>query len=322
MQQTKEKINAVVDISKMFWAFVVVAQHTDLFSFSIWADRGFKLVNRLCIPFFFVTSAYFCWGRGNEKAPVQIRRIGLLYLVWCLIYLPFDMKELSAMPMRDVLIRYCWTGNEHAMWYLWACVIAFTLVWLLLKKMKPKTVLIFGGVLLVIGVFKTSWAPLVERILGFSIPDRLGGRNGVFYGVPYVALGMYLAQKPDWKRRPLRGQIQGMLICGAALTAESMILILAFQTEHTLLWLSVFPLSAFYNMITLRMDYQLDRRIALILRKMSTLIYVSHGLFLMAFEGSAKGIYTLLVFGCASLFAILVIWLSNKRPFHFLRILG
>lgn len=322
MLQTKEKTNAVVDISKMFWAFVVVAHHTELFAFSIWADRGFGLVKRLCIPFFFIISAYFCWSRGNERVPAQIRRIVQLYIVWCIIYLPFDIRELSAMTLPEILVRYFWNGNEHAMWYLWASVIAFTMGWFLFKKLKPKTILILGGILLAIGVLKTSWAPFVEKVLGLTLPNCLGERNGLFYGFPYVALGMYLAQNQGWRERLLRVQILGMLICGAALMMESLVMVLVFHTEHTLLWLSVFPMSAFYIMITLRMDYQLDKRIALILRKMSTLIYVSHGLFLMAFEGSATGVYTLLVFGCASLFAILVIWLSDMKPFQFLRILG
>ena len=322
MLQTGEKTNAVVDISKMFWAFVVVAHHTDLFAFSLWADRGFGLFNRLCIPFFFITSAFFCWSRGNDRAPAQIRRIGLLYLVWCIIYLPFDISELSTMTVSEILVRYFWNGNEHAMWYLWACVIAFTLIWILLKKLKPRTVLLVGVIFLVIGVLKTSWAPFMDRTFGFTIPDHLGGRNGLFYAFPYTALGMYLAKVPGWRERPLRWQVLGMLICGAALVAEAMLMILVYDTEQTLLWMMVFPTAAFYLMITLRMDYQLDRGLALTLRKMSTLIYVSHGLFLMAFEGSATGIYTLLVFGCASLFALLVIWLSEKKPFHFLKILG
>ena len=320
--RSEERTNAVVDISKMFWAFVVVAHHTDLFSFSIWADRCFGLFKRMCIPFFFITSAYFCWSRGNERAPSQIKRIGLLYVVWSLIYLPFDIGELSGMSLKDTLIRYLWTGNEHAMWYLWACVIAFTLIWLLLKKLQPGTVLILGGILLLIGVLKTSWAPFTERLFGVSLPDRLGGRNGLFYGFPYAAIGMYLAREPAWRERPIRGQVLGMVICSAALTMEAVVMILVCHTDETLLWLSVFPLSAFYLMVTFRMTFVLDKRLSLTLRKMSTLIYVSHGLFLIAFAECGWGIYTLLVYGSACLFALSVIWLSRKKAFRFLSVLG
>ncbi|WP_420341571.1 acyltransferase family protein [[Clostridium] aminophilum] len=58
----KEKsINTTVDLVKLIMAFLVVCIHTEPFGFNFWLDKGFGIVTRLCVPFFFVSSAYFCW---------------------------------------------------------------------------------------------------------------------------------------------------------------------------------------------------------------------------------------------------------------------
>ena len=81
-----EMTNAAVDIFKFIMALLVVGIHTEPFSFNPWLDRGFGMLTRLCVPFFFMTSAYFYWI--NEKGALKyLKRLLILYLVWSVIYI-------------------------------------------------------------------------------------------------------------------------------------------------------------------------------------------------------------------------------------------
>lgn len=98
------------------------------------------------------------------------------------------------MRLGQVLYRYIWAGNEHALWYLCAAVIGFAITQLMLRFCKPRTVLIISCLFLLIGCIKSTWSPFTEQVLRIKITDFLGSRNGLFYAFPYTALGMYLAK--------------------------------------------------------------------------------------------------------------------------------
>ena len=49
-------MNGTIDIAKLFMAVLVIGIHTEPFSFNFWLDKGFGIVTRLCVPFFFVSS--------------------------------------------------------------------------------------------------------------------------------------------------------------------------------------------------------------------------------------------------------------------------
>ena len=55
--------NVAIDIVKLIFAYLVVAIHTEPFGFSFWLDKGFGIITRLCVPFFFVASrvTFICY---------------------------------------------------------------------------------------------------------------------------------------------------------------------------------------------------------------------------------------------------------------------
>lgn len=88
--RNSEQENLTIDIMKFLMAILVVGIHTSPFSFKIWLDRGFGIITRLCVPFFFATSAYYFFLR-ERSLKSYLLRILELYVIWSLIYLPFDI---------------------------------------------------------------------------------------------------------------------------------------------------------------------------------------------------------------------------------------
>ena len=191
---TKKSHNAAIDIAKLILAFLVIGIHTEPFGFSFLLDKGFAVLTRICVPFFFVTSSFFVFSKRND--PIKyITRLLILYCVWSFIYLPFDLSTLKQTSTWDTLLLFYWNGNNHALWYLWGSIIGFLITYLLSKHLKPNTILIIGIIFLTIGCIKSTYATMLERIFSIHISDPLGSRNGLFYAFPYYSLGLFIAKK-------------------------------------------------------------------------------------------------------------------------------
>ena len=316
------KINGAIDITKLIMAILVIGIHTEPFGFHFWLDKGFAICTRLCVPFFFVASAYFFWRK--EKSPtVFLQRIATLYVVWSIIYLPSDIPALGQMTVPEILRRFLWTGNVHALWYLCGSIIGFIITAILLKFLKPRYVLIIGFVILVIGTAKSTYSVAIYERFGVDLPNHLGPRNGLFYGFPYIALGMAIAKSNAqgiYKRKI--GLYAGLILSLLLLAAESYLFTIRFKAASTILWLSVFPYTYFFFEIVLNKKVLIDQSVSLFFRKMSTLMYVSHSLFVPALRKfSANMSLFILAVLCSAGFSILVIKLSEKNRLRFLQYL-
>ncbi len=321
---TNEKVNAALDIFKVVMAILVIGIHTEPFGFNIWLDRGFGIITRLCVPFFFITSSYFYWIK--DKAALRyIKRILSLYVLWSIIYLPFDLKMFSKMSIGQIIYRFFWEGNDHALWYLCGSIIGFVITYFLYHtcKLNPKTILIISFICLLIGCLKSTYAPLLERIFGFQIKDWLGSRNGLFYAFPYFALGLVIAKSDDKGKNRNIGKLGGGICISIILLAiESMIFVVVFKTSSTIIWLSVFPYTYFVFLLGNNINIKLPKRISLQLRKMSTLMYVSQYLFipLVRLRFHTMLLFILVVALC-TIFGIIIIHLSNTKYLRWLHYL-
>ena len=316
------KMNGAVDIAKLLMASLVIGIHTEPFGFNFWLDKGFGIITRLCVPFFFVASAYFFWSK--EKSPKSfLQRIIILYVVWSIIYLPFDITKLGQMTVPEILRRFLWDGNEHALWYLCGTVIGFIITSILLKFLKLKHILIVAIALLTIGTIKSTYSTAVYRIFGINLPDYLGSRNGLFYSFPYIALGMVIAKSKSHgifkSKRPL---LIGFLISIFLLVVESYLFVIHFKTDATILWLSVFPYTYFFFEIVLNTEIQLNKSLSLTFRKMSTLMYVSQYLFIPMLSAFSSNMpLFILTVSATAVFSLIIIKLSKISHLGFLKYL-
>lgn len=301
------KTNGTIDLVKLLMALLVIGIHVEPFKAFPMLDRLFNLVNRTCVPFFFITSSYFFF-KGNKSPLIFIKRIILLYVIWSIIYLPFS-KPLS-------LFHLLWFGNEHGLWYLWASVIGFLITYLLAKKLKPNAILVIGFLVLLFGTLKSTWYPLIENII--QLGNVFGERSGLFYAFPYFALGYYLAN-----REPLELKKASALLFASAilLGIETVFFVIFLKTSHTILWLSLYPLSYSLFAIIRQLNIEMAKETSLFLRRISTLLYLSHFLFIYLFS-NYEGLALYLLVTVSSFFlSYLIIMLSKTKVFAFLKYL-
>ncbi len=314
------KTNAGIDITKLFMAILTIGIHTEPFGFDMWLDYGFGLATRFCVPFFFVASSYFFWIKEREVL-AYIKKILSLYVIWSLIYLPFDIPLLKEMPVKKILEMYLWEGNGHSLWYLWGSVVGFLIVFLLMKVMDSRKVFLVSVGVLLLGCVKSTWAPMIYSLTKFEIHDFLGSRNGLFYAFPYIALGMAVAQGAVCQKGNEIGKLGKLLVSVICLALEGSLMVFHFQTSSRILWFSVLPCTYYFFLLMKDADIKVSDRISLFLRKMSTLIYLEHGIFLIVFQGLDTWKYFIAVLIASSLLAICIIEISKVRCFHWMKYL-
>ena len=161
------------------------------------------------------------------------------------------------------------------------------------------------------------------NVVYYNLSDYLGARNGLFYGFPYLSLGMLIA-KSDKKGivTERKGLYTGFITSIILLAVESYLLVIKFKTTSTILWLSVLPYTYYFFEIVLNTRIQLNKSLSLTIRKMSTLMYVSHALFIPALSvfSSYTFLFALVVFA-AGTFSLAVIKLSEIKQLSFLNYL-
>lgn len=312
--------HAAIDITKLIMAFLVIAIHTEPFGFSFWLDKGFGIITRLCVPFFFVASSYFFFLK-NGSALRYVKRLLLLYVVWSVIYLPFDIVELKTMSIPEIALRYFWAGNGHALWYLCGSIVAFFIVFGLSKIMVPEKIFYIAVAFLIVGTFKSTYAPLLEKIFDITVKDFMGSRNGLFYGFVYYALGLCIAKTDTVYGKPHVKNIVGMMISLVLLMVESFVFVYMFKTRNTILWLSVLPLTYNFFMVVKSIQIPIAKTTSIFIRKCSTTIYVSH-CFVMGLFAELKYFSLFLVVTVLSvIISVFIVCMSQKQGFKWLKIL-
>ena len=173
-----------LDLAKLAMALFVVEIHTRPFRDVPLAEYIVEGIDVLAVPFFFVASAFLCFGgltggdfvsadsRGSLRVRMTAVKLLRLYLTWTVVFLPVTLfgdmlygrgllASVVSFVQGTLLIgeNFC----SWPLWYLLAGVVAFGLVYLFLRgggRSKAAVghfgMLSFGGVCI-------SGALLMER---------------------------------------------------------------------------------------------------------------------------------------------------------------
>jgi serine/alanine racemase len=332
------------DLFKFICAILIIGVHTEPFAFNYWLDKGFGLITRLAVPYFFVASSYFLFRNMNFTDPVNfsikpiIRRIAVLYGMWSLIYLPlriFTWLKTDA-NMGGIIIEYIGDifiyGTYSHLWFMPALILGVVLVYVLLRVFKMKSILAVSIVILSIGIMFSTYFPLTKKVLSvwhLSLPFLDSEMSifrtfpGLFYGFPYVSLGALLASqhKEILEKDNMGKWILWFSISMMVLALESLIAFKLVGSKSTILWFSQLPATAFLFIISLKSKMFIESSLSILLRKMSILIYTSHLLFYRLFEAlfiqsSSETFYQPMFFvailTAAIIFSLGIIKLSTK----------
>lgn len=165
---TYQKENGAVDFAKCIFAIMVIGIHTQPFAFNDWLDRGFGIITRLCVPYFFVIGSYFFFKAEKNNLKKYLGKLLRLYVIWSFVYLPFSLQGMINRTFLQNIKLYFWSGNDFALWYLWGTVIATLTVWILIKIFEghPGKVITCSFVLFLIGIMGSTWSPLLLKFGG------------------------------------------------------------------------------------------------------------------------------------------------------------
>lgn len=205
----KKQIYTGIDVFRLVAAFLVIAIHTSPFSsdFGL-VDFAFtRIVARVAVPFFFMTSGFFLVSRysnGNKKLEIFLKRTGMIYLISIFLYIPlniytgyFTQKDFGYHLLSDIIFN----GTFYHLWYLPAAMIGGTITWFCIKKMGFKLTFFICSLLYLIGLFGDSYYGISNQILPlkefynvwFQISDYT--RNGVWFAPIFFTLGGVVASQ-------------------------------------------------------------------------------------------------------------------------------
>ena len=179
-------------------------------------------------------------------------------------------------------------------------------------------VMVVSLILFLIGLLSSTWNPLISKCFPVlanvlqEVEVMVGCRSGLLYGTVYVSLGLLISQNNMLSKK---ASLIGFFISMLFLVMESIIFVLFFRTEKTVLWLSVIPATWFLVSFLLRLEIDVPMKLCKMLRSMSTVMYLSQYLFIITWSNFLSG-FQLFVTTTVSaiIFSVALMMLSKRLP--------
>lgn len=287
----KKNYNAI-DLMKFISSFLVIIVHTYPF-YTRMPTLGFvtsNILGRLVIPFFFIAAGYFFQlsNPSPERFKKYIFKLIKLYLIWSILYIPFGIHRLNTfMDMTPLL----WAagsffailnfGTYFHLWYMAALIFAITFCYYFTKKFSMKTLLLVGVLLFGVGCLETYYGFIPDGLFKQGFNNYMAlfftTRNGLFFGILFVSIGMYIA-KYDVQSK-IKYYRLFALLCFVALCIEAFSIRLLGAAIDYNFYFMVVPFSFFWFITLLNTQLNLNWNFQN-LREYSVIIYFSHGIFL------------------------------------------
>ena len=293
---TKNESYSGIDYFRFIAALLIVAIHTSpLSSFSETGNFIFtRIVARVAVPFFFITSGFFLISRytcSAEKLGAFIKKTTLIYGVAILLYIPinvytgyFKMDNLLPNIIKDIVFD----GTLYHLWYLPAPIIGAAIAWYLVKKVHYRKAFLIASVLYIIGLFGDSYYGIVKSVsclnvfynLIFQLTDYT--RNGIFFAPIFFVLGGYISDNQN--RLSLKRSIVGFIVCFALMFGEALTLHHFDIQKHDSMYVLLLP--SVYCLFNLLLHFRGKRRTGL--RTISLIIYTIHPFMIVVIRLFAK----------------------------------
>lgn len=195
-----------LDRFRLAGALLVAAIHTSPLT-CISAEADFfltRILARVAVPFFLMVTGQFVLPRILESGVRAGRRLlrylvrtGMLYLACILLYLPLGIyaghyKELTVVKVLRMLV---WDGTFYHLWYFPADMLGMTLLYLLSRRLKLRSMTLVCGALYLLGLSGDSYYGLTQYLpplrslcdLGFHVWSYT--RNGLFLAPLFLLMG-------------------------------------------------------------------------------------------------------------------------------------
>lgn len=208
----------VIDALKFIFAILIMCLHGELFKGSQFGLFFEKIIVRLAVPFFFVSSGFFYGKKVYAKRDLgsitknYLGRLAEKLLIFepvsLLIYVVLDIAVYDFSVLKKILkvIQQILFYPPGALWYIQAVIIAIILLVPFIKRGKENIALFMGLLLYPFALLCNRYYFLCEGTVMGSIVTTfmrlfISARNGVFMGLLYVSMGVLIAKKWDDLKR-------------------------------------------------------------------------------------------------------------------------
>jgi len=210
-----------LDWFRLLAVILVVANHTSpLADYTAEGDFWLtRVLARLAVPFFLMTSGYFLARNDWKKAPGQIKKLCLLYGAAVLLYLPLNWYNGGFAGPLAFLKKLLIDGTFYHLWYFPAAILGVAAA-MGLSRLGLHAALPIAAALYLVGLGGDSYFGLAAQIP--TLNGLYSGiftvcaytRNGLFYAPLFLLLG---AAGRQWSRRV---SLAGFVVSLAAMSAE------------------------------------------------------------------------------------------------------
>lgn len=305
-----------IDVFRLVAAVLIITIHTSpLAGLSETADFILaRIVARVAVPFFFVTSGFFLISRYHyqtAKLCVFVKKTLMIYAAAIALYIPvnlyngyFQMEYLLPNLIKDIVFD----GTLYHLWYLPASVIGGVIAWGLVKRLDYRKAFVVAAALYLAGLFGDSYYGVIANVpvcsgfyaLIFQVSDYT--RNGIFFAPVFFIMGGFIADKNDIcktvlgknalrKRILVTGFCFGLLL--ALMLAEGLVLHYFQVQRHDSMYVFL-PLCVHFLFLVL-LQFRGKRYVWL--RDLSLTVYLVHPMMIVVIRMFAKVLHlqTLLV---------------------------
>jgi hypothetical protein len=340
--------NNTIDIVKLICAVLVVSIHTQpLISFNRTGNFIMEeIIARMAVPFFFICSGYFLFNKVNinngrmdrgfsnlnifKKVVVHLINI---YVFWTLFYLawwiPFWYHGgfLTLANLKGYLLSFLINGSYYHLWYVVSLIYGLGFTYLIFRVLPIRLVIITGVIFYLIGTFSYSYTWIFSNnylITHFiKLYDSFESISlGIFRAFPYITIGFFFS-----KCQIRIGKLLSLLLGSLCLllVGVEVWLLKSYENSSNLsyvLFTGALAFFVFYNTSNIKLN---DNKIYIILRKMSSIIYFVHPMFININSLIMKHYFgtsdSAILFGsvllCSILFSLLLINLPVSETKYF-----
>lgn len=185
-----------IDIAKFYAALCIVTLHSGFSYFYVFSSILF----RFAVPFFFVSSGYF-FAKGLEQGKSYRHYFDRLFIPLIIFeivniileFIKYFMDGQSLSWMLEDMILHILFYPYGALWYVQASLIGAFILSKVYKKLN--LALIMGLFLYMFALLCNNYyflienRPVISSIIDTYMSIFISGRNGLFFGFFFLALG-------------------------------------------------------------------------------------------------------------------------------------
>ncbi|MEE1144602.1 MAG: acyltransferase family protein [Acutalibacteraceae bacterium] len=295
--EKSQQLFGIIDIAKFIFAFSVIFIHSgEGIIQNPYLACVVNSFNSLAVPFFFITSGFFFFkkiysAQSDENARSYIKKyifkLIKVYTIWSALMLPLRIaiSESNVIVAFIKAVRIYLFIGDGQLWYMNALIVGLILIVILRKlKVPDYAVALISVVLFIIGIFINAYlesTPVSEYNAVLKIYYLIWGsnvKNGIFSGMLYCAIGMYLAKYADSIHIKLNSTV-ALLTALILFSVYSLSVYQEFEFRSAIL--PIVSIAVFVGVTKIRVT---PKPYCTILRSMSTVLYLSHYNFVRAFD--------------------------------------